>query len=377
MIAFSEGERSREGPVRAGESMFAYLDVSARPEATECRGQIECWLKDYPPENLLRWLGDFRSNDDGQHASAFFELFLFHFFQAAGWKVLKVEPEIDGVRGNPDFLIEGPGGQTTVVEAIVPNANPVEDRGKQKLIADIKDAINAVKVVDYYLMLDAIEAPTQAINKGRLVKALNDWLARKPDDKAIFKYEDRGALVKISVFHRPGRDVDSPQYRSIGIEMGGATVSTPGDHVKKGLERKAAKYREIQVPYLIALNARGFHDTEDDYLAATYGSQAVRFTIGSDGASGEPEWIRNHDGLFNDGGKPRKRHVSAVLLFNGVAPWNWRDRQSCIIHNAYATRPLGDVTFGGDGFLVRNDVLKKVEGAHVGETFGQPTDLRQ
>lgn len=263
------------------------------------------------------------------------------------------------------------------MEAIAPNDKPMAERGKEKLIADIKDAINAVKIADYYLMLDAIEAPFQAINKGRLVKALNEWLETKPDDHDVFEHKDRGGFVNIKVFRRPGRDVDSPQYRAIGIEMGGASVSAPGDHVKKGLERKASKYREVPLPYLIALNARSLHDTEDDYLAATYGSKAVRFSIGPNGASGEPEWIRNHDGLFNDGGRPRKRHVSAALLFNGVATWGWRERCSCMIHNAYADRPLGEVTFGGVAFLARNDVLERVEGGLVGEVFSQPPDPAQ
>lgn len=374
MIAFFKGERNRLGPPQAGESMFAYLDVSARPEAAECRELIEQWLQDYPVKNLPRWLGDFRSDDDGQHASAFFELFLFHFFRANGWKVLEVEPEIEGVRGNPDFLIESPDGQRVVVEAIVPNDKRVEQRGKEKLVADIKDAINAVKIPDYYLMLDGIEAPTQAINKGRLVKTLNEWLETKPNNEDVFEYEDRSAFVKIKVLHRPGRNVDSPQYRAIGIEMGDVSVSTPGDHVKKGLEKKASKYRKVPLPYLIALNARGLHDTEDDYLAATYGSPAVRFSVGPDGSSGEPEWIRNNDGVFNNLGRPRKRHVSAALLFNGVAPWNWRDRYSYMVHNAFADRPLGDVTFGGNAFLARNDVLEKVEGGRVGDVFCQPAD---
>lgn len=374
MIAFSSAERTSLGPRRGGESMFAYLDTSARPEAAKCRELIESWLLDYPQANLHRWLGDFRSNDDGQHASAFFELFLFQFFRANGWKVLEVEPEIEGVRGNPDFLIEGADGQRVVVEAIVPNDKPLEERGKEKLIADIKDAINAVKVHDYYLMLDAIEAPSQAINKGRLIGALNQWLATKPSDEEAFEYEDCGALVKIKVFHRPGRDVDSPEYRAIGVEMGRLSVSTPGSHIKRGLERKASKYRKLQMPYLIALNARGFEDTEDDYLAATYGSEAVQISVNLDGISGESKWVRNTDGIFNDGGKPRKRHVSAALLFNGVAPWNWRERYSCMIHNAFAQYPLGEVTFGGHAFIARDAMLEKIQGGRVGDVFGHPVD---
>jgi hypothetical protein len=367
MIVFSEGERTREGVARAGESMFAYLDSSARREVCECRSIVEKSIADYPQDKLLRWIGDFRSSDDVQHFSAFFELFLFRFFQRDGWKVLEVEPQIDGVLGSPDFLIEGPNGSRIVVEAIVPNEKPDEERRKQKLIDDIKEAINAVRISDHYLILDAIEAPTQAIDKAKLVRALNRWIDENPGQDDVFEYRDRGALVSIKVFPRPGRNTESPQYRAIGVEMGGVSVSTPGDHVKKGLEKKAAKYRELQLPYVIALNARAAHDTEDDYLAATYGTQALRYSIGPDGPVGEPEWIRNSDGLFNDGGKPRKQHVSAVLLFNGVAPWNWYARRSCMIHNAFANKPLGDVSFGGDAFVVDDDVLTKVEGRNVGD----------
>jgi hypothetical protein len=373
MAIFSEGERYRDGPPRAGEPLFSYLDSSARPVARDARQTIEMWVAEYPAKSLARWLGDFRSNDDAQHISAFFELFLVRFFQANDWKILEVEPEIDGVKGKPDFLIEGPDGVPVVVEAIVPNDKADSERGKEKLIADIKDAINAVRIPDHYLMLEAIEAPTEAINKANLIGALNAWIASKPGKDDAFEYKDKGALVNIKLLHRPGRDVDSPEYRAIGIEMGGVSVSTPGDLVKKGLERKASKYKELELPYLIALNARGFHDTEDDYLAATYGTQAARFSMGPDGLTGDPEWIRNHDGLFNDGGRPRKQHVSGVLLFNGVAPWNWSDRYSCMIHNAFAHKSLGDLSFGGDAFVACDGILKKVQGRRISEIFGMPT----
>lgn len=369
MFIFSEGERTRDGPPKAGEPMFAYLDSSARSEASEARETIESWVAEYPKDGLLRWLGDFRSADNAQHISAFFELFLVRFFQANGWKIAAVEPEIDGVKGKPDFLIEDQDGLRIVVEAIVPNDKADSERGKEKLIADIKDAINAVRIPDHYLMLEAIEAPTEAINKVNLISALKVWIESKPAKDDFFEYQDKGALVKIRLLPHPGRDLESPEYRAIGVEMGGVSVSTPGGLVKKGLEKKSAKYKELELPYVIALNARGFHDTEDDYLAATYGTQAARFSMGPDGLTGEPEWIRNHDGLFNDGGRPRKQHVSGVLLFNGVAPWNWSDRYSCMIHNAFAQKPLGDLTFGGDAFVACDGILKKVEGRRISEIF--------
>jgi hypothetical protein len=38
-----------------------------------------------------------------------------------------------------------------------------------------------------------------------------------------------------------------------------------------------------------------------------------------------------------------------------------------MIHNAFANKPLGDVSFGGDAFVVDDDVLTKVEGRNVGD----------
>ncbi len=369
MTAFSEGERSREGPARAAEGIYSYLDSSSRPEAQEARETIERWLEDYPQDQLDRWLGDFRSADDEQHKSAFFELFLFQFFRSTGWNVT-VEPELKDVRGAPDFLIEK-DELRIVVEAISPNFRSNDERGREKLIADIKDAINAVRAPNHYLVLESIEAPAEAINKVRLVAALTEWLETNPANNEVFEYEDRGAHIKITVIHRPGREINSADYRAIGVEMGGVTVSTPGRAIKGGLERKASKYRSLNLPYIIALNARGFHDTEDDFLAATYGSSAVRISIGPNGAEGEPEMIRNTDGLYNDGGRARKRNVSAVLLFNGVAPWNWRDRHGCLIHNAYAERKIEGADFGCDCFLPEDGILTKSEGRCVGDLMGE------
>jgi hypothetical protein len=152
------------------------------------------------------------------------------------------------------------------------------------------------------------------------------------------------------------------------MEIGGVSSSTPGLSLKKALEIKASKYRNLPHPYFIAINARGFHDTEDDYLAATYGSDAVQISLGVDGEKvGEPRWVRLTNGLYNDGGRARKTNVSGVIFFNGVAPWNWSDRRCCLIHNAYSTSPLFKLSLGGDAYVPTGGTLNKIHGKNVGD----------
>lgn len=367
MRIFSDKARSRYGPPTSNESMFSYLDESARPEVELVRKTVEGWLEGYPSTNFDHWLGDFCSSNDGAHQSAFFELFLFRYFVAIGWEVLAVEPEIDGVTGNPDFLLRDSTGKQVVVEAISPSYRSDKELKRDSLAEDIKDAINSVISPNHYLILKKLEPPKNAVKKRPIAEAIEKWLLSDPRRGDIFHYIVDELVIEIEAYPRPGRDISSVNYRSIGVEIGKFTVSTPGADVKAALLKKAQKYKGIKIPYVIALNARKMHDSEDDFISATYGVEKVVVTLNPDGGSDDHRWERDTNGLFNDGGKLRKRHVSAVLVFDGIQPWSWREHRSCTIHNEGALQPLEGACFGGDAFFPEHGVLRKVEGKDVGE----------
>ena len=363
MSLFSDHVRTRLGPPDEGEPVFEYLDASARSEAAQARDDIEDWLAIYPVDKIDRWIGDFKSRHKDQHRSAFFELFLFSFFKSTGWEV-EVETEFEGLSGRPDFLLRRDTGETIVVEAVSPSAGSDSDRGRTKLLNELKDALNTIKISDYFLGLQFVEAPDYSIKKQKLLRCVNEWLATRPEQGSVLTYSDGGALIQIEAIRCSPRDTEDPDYRAIGIEHTGTSVSTPGERVRKSLLTKASKYRSLDLPYVVALNSTSMLDSEEDFIAATYGTPAVRFRMGCDGLAGEPQWVRNEDGLFNEGGRPRKTNVSATLIFDHVAPWQWRNRKSYLINNAYASHPIDPQTTIGDiAYIAADGVLERVERA--------------
>ncbi|MXP45614.1 hypothetical protein [Allopontixanthobacter sediminis] len=238
MEIFTKGERVREGPPRAGESRYSYLNASAREEAAIARRTVEDWLADYPAGNFSHWLGDFQSADDGQHQSAFFELFLFQFFSKSGCEIIAVEPSFEGQKGNPDFHLRDKVGREFIVEAISPNFSADINKGKEKLTAEIKDAINSLPINNHLLILEKIEAPFESINKKRLADALLQWIANNPDENDLFEYRDKGALVQLKAIARRGLEASSRSHRPIAVEMGDVSISTPGMEIRRGLEKK-------------------------------------------------------------------------------------------------------------------------------------------
>ncbi len=372
---FSEIKLRRFGQRLAGESHFSYLDNSAETRAIEIRQVVESWIRNYPQDRLGQWLGNFKSDNNEQNSSAFFELFLFQFFRANGCAILGVEPDICGIEGNPDFLIKHPSLGEIVVEAVSPSRWSDAERGKRKLVDEIRDAINAIKLENQILILKQIVAPEQAIDKSKLVSELKLWIKEVPSQGEEFLYKDRGGLIRIEIVPSNHRNVESPRYGAIGLELEGGSVTRPGYKLKKALDKKAKIYKALKVPYLIAINSQLMEDSEDDYLAATYGTEAASYRFGPNGLDGTVDFIRNFDGLFNEGDKARKRHVSAVIFFDGVASWNWGSRRSCILHNAAAARTLHNATFGGDAYLIDQEKLRRVEGVSVAQLFSESSTV--
>ncbi|WP_273678471.1 hypothetical protein [Erythrobacter fulvus] len=346
------------------------MNTSAREEAETARRTIENWFGDYPREFRSRWLGDFRSHDDGQHESAFFELFLFKFFQANLCKRVEIEPDFEWQKGAPDFLVETKDGMIFVVEAISPNYRSDEVASSSKISSEIRDAINEIALENHYIVLEKIIPPSRSIKKNKIKISIENWIKSNPKKNEKFIYKDSGCYIKISLIESPNRDLNSLNYRAIGIEVGGVSTRRSGEEIKMALEKKANKYRSLGMTYIIALNARSIVDTEDDYISANYGTNSLVFDIGRDGIENrEPNLVRNNDGLFNDGGRARKANVSAVLIFDGIKPWQWRDRKSSLIHNAFAKHPLGALQLGGDAWCIQGSDLCKIEGRDVGSIF--------
>ncbi|WP_343344897.1 hypothetical protein WJT74_11200 [Sphingomicrobium sp. XHP0239] len=367
-IPFTDHDRDFLGPASETEPMIEYINRSGREGAKTARETINKWIGEIPEPKFRDLISSLQSTDDATHLSAFFELFLYQFFQRTGCRVLSYEESIDGIEGTPDFLIENPTDGLMVVEAISPSLKSQKQKAIDNLEKEVKSAINSIKCPNHYLLLEPIKVPHRSFPKKPLIDAIQNWIDGDPETGEFIECSDGGLYVKLEAIRCKPRDVEAINYRAVGVEHFGVTMSTPGDDMKSATEKKAKKYRDTPFPYIIAVNARGFHDTEDDYISALYGTLAARYFIG-EGAP-EPEMIRQTDGLFNDGGNVRKSHVSGVLFFNGIAPWDWQKSRACMIHNAFADRKIFSVDFQSDCFApVSLNELQKWGGKSVDEIF--------
>jgi hypothetical protein len=76
MSVFDDIERNELGPRPYAQPDFNYLNASARPGVHAIRHAIEDWFLHYPNDDRGELRARLRSEDNYQHRSAFFELFL-------------------------------------------------------------------------------------------------------------------------------------------------------------------------------------------------------------------------------------------------------------------------------------------------------------
>ena len=80
MELFDEIQRIRNGPAEFTEPEFNSINLSGRERDARVRQVLEEWFSHYPVEAQSELRGRFRSSDNVQHRSTFFELFLHELF---------------------------------------------------------------------------------------------------------------------------------------------------------------------------------------------------------------------------------------------------------------------------------------------------------
>src|SRR5437016_5883053 len=103
MPLFDQMDRAETRPKMQNESNFAYMNTSARPGIVAVRNLLETWFDQLPEAARPDVRGRFRSVDDAQHQSAWYELFWHETLRRSGYN-LEIHPRLNGVTTNPDFL---------------------------------------------------------------------------------------------------------------------------------------------------------------------------------------------------------------------------------------------------------------------------------
>lgn len=374
MIVFEDISRDLEGPMRPIDTEFGYLNRSNRPEAERVRQLVEQWIARYPESRRAGLVARLRSKRDAAHCSALFELTLHELLIVTGHRLIEIEPVLSHTTKSPDFLVEAPDGTRFYLEAVLATGKSADETAAD---ARLNDAIHAVECADcpaHVLDLHVKGVPAGQVTLGKLRRELADWISKLPVGEAAkkvpaFEYSEGGLTLTVRAF--PGNK--PAPGRAVGMKSIGLYAAQPGEGIRESIEKKASRYGNLELPYIVAVNALRRHHDEDDVLCALFGAPGVVIR-GFDGGWTEDEYIRIPDGVWVGKRGPSKRGLSAVLSTERLDLWSLGRRRMRIIRNPWADRPLPPVPLGVDELNPDSDRLVRAEGKPLAEILRLPAD---
>lgn len=329
--------------------------------------RFDSWFDKFPLEHQKDLRERFRSDDDQNHGGAFFELFLHELLTRLGFS-LKVHPEITGASTRPDFLACH-GDQHFYLEATVTGqeSGPFTlNRNEQ----DVIDKLNMLTSTDFYIGVHMEGKLLRTLGRERVVRPFKELLdAHNPDEvQRLINEKGRkaapsrriecegwslqGWLNPISLENR-----GNSRPRKIVTEPYLAAWTNSVTPVRNALKGKARKYRNLDAPLVVAVNARDmFYNGEDHDMEVLFGKGQRLYSI--ENPDLPPGFNREPNGVWSQDSR-----IDAVLSFQRVDLWNlWHNASACLYINPYKTNvALPDALFrlphakGYDGKMERFD----------------------
>lgn len=374
MSVFDRIERTDLEPASHLIGKFDYLNESARPEAAQVRDIVDFFFDNYPGSHSDEMRNRLRSRDNQLHRSTFFELALHELLIRRGFEVLEIEPTLANGK-SPDFLVAAPDGTRFYLEATL--AGDGASRGAEQRMRDALQAIDDVQSPDFFLSVHSHGYPSQSIPVGQLrrdlqahVDGLNYEALREAFEHnealPVFRREWHGAQFSIEVVPKGTR---GQRGRAMGVRMLAPLQVQPQEPIKSAILRKATRYGDLDLPYVVAVNAIEDYAGEDSAIDALFGSPAVEHAMDR-----PPRPIRLRDGVWYGPRGARNTRVSAVLSTERLSPWDLARRSARLFHNPWARRPLPQLPLGVEIRQLIEGRWQVEAGSSFQELFGLPED---
>lgn len=381
MTVFDDFERTLDGGANHLISSFNYLNESARAEAAKVRQVVEEYFARYPKERQGALRGRLRSPNDIFHKSAFFELTLHELALNEGCNVVAIEPEIAGTSRTPDFLIRAPDESQFYLEAtLATGRSEVEAAGNRRLNEALA-VIDGIDSPDFWLSLRIRGSPRCPIGRRHLQRPIERWLRelnyeevvaalQRDNDVPELTIDWEGAHFRIEPVPRQRLRGEHSQ-RAIAL-FGPEDLQNVEPHVaiRESVKAKAKHYGDLDLPYVIAVNALHEFCDHDSVVDGLFGTEAMEVVC----INGEWQHnlLRNPDGAWRSAGGPINTRVSAVLSTERLTPWSLGQRRARLTLNPWARRPLAGWPFSVDRCWMENDRLMNANGRTVREILRLP-----
>jgi hypothetical protein len=360
------------------DSRFEYLNLSARPSVRRIRSLLEDWYSDYPLDYRNELKIRFCSKNDLDHISAFFELFLHALFLNLGFEI-EVHPDIPGQTTHPDFLVLKEKEPLFFLEA-TRAASPKEETADEKRKNVVYDTINKMDSPNFFLEVKVNSSSEKSPPGKKWRSQLKKWLSGlNPDEIGKIlnlkgldglkgkRLEDVGWSVTFKPIPKSPLTRGKPGVRPLGIIWLNFRELKEHEWVKNSIRKKAGKYGNLNLPYIIAVNLISIFSQDSIIENALFGRE---------GSYGNNEMTRDFDGAFCQPSGPQYTRVSAAMVFGYLHCGGIAKSKPVIWHNPWASNPLDQelLPFSQEILILSKDMFQKKEGRNIADIFGLPAN---
>ncbi len=328
MMLFSEMDRTDSSPRRYLEPTFSHLDRSARADFDRVRILVEQWFSHMPNQEQQEIQKRVRSDYDFQFHSAFLELYTHEFLLRTGHMV-ETHPNLACTDRHPDFLARAADSSLTIFECAVATEETAEERGTQARLDALYDAVNRVHSPEYYLELSCEGKPNTPVPEKRWRRQIEDWIKTLSYDEIVRLCRQRlfdqlpklelrhdGLDLTVTPFPKPQPARGRSGVRPIGMLQSEACWVTSHLRIRDSIEKKATRYGNPELPYVVVVNCLGTHADQEEVQDAIYGSDGI--------------WSSTH---------PSFTRLSAVIAIRHLFPWSAARADVRLFHNPHASLP--------------------------------------
>lgn len=365
---------------RYAEPSFVYMNRSSRSEFIEVRKKLDSWFRHYPKDQRDDLRARFRSHTNSQHESALFELILHEVLRGMGCKIT-LHPTLQTTTKNPDFLVQPQGSDPFFVEAVVVTNESKKEASAQARINQVYDVLDRkVNSSNFFLWLSVEGAPASPPQANKIALFLNERLEKlDPDHIAalsesggieavpVWRYEHDGWVINFRPLPKKPVARNKKIVRPIGATSTDIRWIDNRTPLRDAIKTKAKKYGELELPYVVAVNALEFID-DIDIMEALFGKEQFEIDVHHPDRA---QMSRALDGVWISYDGPQYTRVSAVMLSTRLSPWNlWGNVR--LYHNPWAKKVYSAALTRLPQAVLVNHHMRNVDGDKIGTILGLP-----